>query len=110
MVSSIKDPDALAEEVCRVNIISPDMKDVIVKYCCFGNVKDKTRSLLQIIEGKVKGQPNCFHHFLATLRSSPDLSQLASVLQGSHGEFFLLLCYGHFVYTCTLFPLSQTID
>ena len=81
MVSSIKDPDALAKEVCRVNIIR---RDVVVK---FGNVKDKTRLLLQIIEDEVKGQPNYFHLFLSALRSSPDLSHLASVLQGSYGEF-----------------------
>ena len=89
MVSSIKDPDALAEGVCRVNIISLDTKDDIIKDDYFGNVKAKTRSLLQSIEGKVKGQPNCFHRFLTALRSSPDLSQLASVLQGSYGEFVL---------------------
>ena len=89
MVSSIKDPDALAEGVCRVNIISLDAKDDIIKDNYFGNVKAKTRSLLQSIEGKVKGQPSCFHRFLTALRSSPDLSQLASILQGSYGEFIL---------------------
>ena len=87
MVSSIKDPDALAEEVCRVNIISSDVRDVL---SFFGDAEAKTRSLLQIIEGKVKGQPNCFHHFLAALRSIPDLSQLASVLLHSHGECLII--------------------
>ena len=95
MVSSIKDPDALAEEVCRVNIISSDVGDVIT-VSFFGDAEAKTRSLLQIIEGKVKGQPNCFHHFLAALRSIPDLSQLASVLLYSHGEC-LIISKGHFI-------------
>ena len=89
MVSSIKDPDALAEGVCRVNIISLDTKDDIIKDTYFGYVKAKIRSLLQSIEEKVKGQPSCFHRFLTVLRSIPDLSQLASVLQGSYGEFVL---------------------
>ena len=100
MVSSIKDPDALAKEVCRVNIISSDVRDVL---SFFGDAEAKTRSLLQIIEGKVKGQPNCFHHFLAALRSIPDLSQLASVLLHSHGEC-LIISKGHF------YPVSIITD
>ena len=105
MVSSIKDPDALAEGVCRVNIISLDTKDDIIKDNYFGNVKAKTRSLLQSIEGKVKGQLSCFHCFLTVLRSIPDLSQLASVLQGSYGEFVLDI-----MDVFTLFPSLQIIN
>ena len=85
MVSSIKDPDALAEEVCRVNIISPVKKDVV---SFFADIKGQTCSLLQFIEEMIKRQPMCFRLFLSVLESSPDLSQLASVLQCSYGEFF----------------------
>ena len=90
MVSSIKDPDALAEEVCRVNIISPVMKDVV---SFFADIKGQTYTLLQFIEEMIRHQPMYFHLFLSALRSSPDLSQLASVLQGSYGEFFFLYIY-----------------
>lgn len=84
MVESIKDPDALAEAACRVNLVSADMKDMIVS---FGDAQAKTRPLLQLIEGKVKGHSPCFHQFLAVLRSLPGLSQLASHLQASYGGF-----------------------
>ena len=99
MVSSIKDPDALAEEVCRVNIISSNLKDIVD---LFADIKTRTDTLLKFIEEKITHQPMCFQEFLATLRSSPDLSQLASVLQGSYGEFILDI-----MDVFTRFPSSQ---
>jgi hypothetical protein len=84
MVRSIKDPDVLAEAACRADLISADMKDMIVG---FSDQQAKTRPLLQLIEGKVKGHPPYFHHFLAVLRSLPGLSELASCLQASYGGF-----------------------
>ena len=90
MVQSIKDPDALAEAACRANLIGPDVKDVIVQYGCFSDAQAKTRSLLQIIEGKVKGHSNYFHQFLAVLRNLPRLTQLASRLQASYGGFVVI--------------------
>ena len=86
MVSSIKDPDALAEEACKLELVSAEVKDVIISGC-FGEVENKCRSLLQSIESKVKGQDLHFHQFLAALRRLPDLSQLASELQSSYGRF-----------------------
>ena len=86
MVSSIKDPNALAEEACKLELLSPEVKDVIIN-SCFGTVELKCRSLLQSVEGKVKGQDLHFHQFLAALRRLPDLSQLATGLQTSYGRF-----------------------
>ena len=91
MVESIKDPDALAEAACSAELLTPGVKDVIVLHGCFADTQAKTRSLLQIIEGKVKGQPNVFHQFLAILRTLPALSQLALHVQASYGKCVLLL-------------------
>ena len=87
MVQSIKDPDALAEAACRVDLIDAGIKDMIV---AFRDVEAKTRSLLQIIEGKVKGHSIHFHLFLTALRSLPRLTRLASRLQASYGEFIMI--------------------
>lgn len=86
MVISITDPDALAEELCIAKIIAMDAKDLI-KHGWFRNVQDKTRSLLHIIEGKVKGEPRVFHKFLAVLTVIPGLSELASRLFSSYSKF-----------------------
>ena len=96
MIQSIEDPNALAEAACRANLISTDVKDVIVMYGCFNDVQAKTRSLLQIIEGKVKGQSTFFHQFLSVLRNLPRLTKLASCLQASYGGFIVIciVCKG----------------
>ena len=85
MVESIKDPDALAEAACRAKLISTDMKNMIVVYGYFHDAQAKTRSLLNIITGKVKSHSTYFHLFLAVLRNFPGLNQLASRLQASYG-------------------------
>ena len=87
MVQSIKDPDALAEAACKVNLIDTGIKDMIV---AFRDVETKTRSLLQIIEGKVKGHSIHFHLFLTALRSLPGLTRLISRLQASYGKFIMM--------------------
>ena len=96
MIQSIEDPNALAEAACRANLIGTDVKDVIVKYGCFSDVQAKTRSLLQIIEGKVKGHSTFFHQFLSVLRNLPRLTKLASCLQASYGGFIVIciVCKG----------------
>ena len=86
MVIFIKDPDALAEAACRVNLISPD---VIVQHDRISDAQIKTRSLLQCIQGKVTGQPRMFRLFIEVLRMLPGLSRLASYIQASYGEFTL---------------------
>ena len=89
MVTSIKDPDALAEAAYRANLVSPN--DVIMRFGCFNDVQGKTRLLLQIIEGKVKDHLLSFHQFLAVLRSLPGLTQLVSRLQASYGNVFIIM-------------------
>ena len=88
MVTSIRDPDALAEAACRANLVSPN---VIVRYGCFSDVQGKTRLLLQIIKGKVKDHPLSFHQFLAVLWSLSGLTQLASCLQASYGNVLVII-------------------
>ena len=85
MTFSIKDPDALVEEVSRLQLVTPEEKNFIVK-CCVGKVKNKCRALLQITEGKIKSQPRCFHQFLIALKNLPNLSHLAAILQSSYGK------------------------
>ena len=87
MVQSIKDSDTLAEAACRVDLIDAGIKDMIV---AFRDVEAKTRSLLQIIEGKVKGHHFHFHLFLTALRSLFGLTRLISRLQASYGEFIIM--------------------
>ena len=88
-MTSIKNPDALAEAACSAKLLIPELKDVIVSHGCFADTQAKTRSLLQIIEGKVKGEPIIFHQFLAILRRLPGLSQLASQLQENYGTYMI---------------------
>ena len=87
MVESIKDPDALAEAACGVGLVSADMKDIIIG---FSDAQAKTRSLLQMIEGKVKNDSIHFHQFVAMLMNLPGLNQLASRLQASYGGFIVI--------------------
>ena len=87
IVTSVTDPNALAEEACRVNLISADVRDVFTKCCHFGSIQDKTRSLLQAIERKMKGQSSVFHQFVAVLKILPGLSELASRLHSSYCRF-----------------------
>ena len=89
MVQSIRNPDVLAEAACSANLLIPELKDVIISHGCFADTQAKTRSLLQIIEGKVKGEPIIFHQFLAVLRKLPGLSQLASQVQANYGMCML---------------------
>ena len=63
------------------------MKDMIVD---FSDAQAKIRSLLQIIEGKVKGHSTYFHQFLAVLRNHPGLTWLASRLQASYGRLIVV--------------------
>ena len=87
MVESIKDPDALTEAACRASLVSADMKDMIIG---FSDAQAKTRSLLQMVEGKVKSHSIHFHQFLAVLRKLSGLNQLASRLQASYGGFVVI--------------------
>ena len=84
MINSVTDPDALAEEACRVGLVDPDIKDMLV--LSSAGAKTKARSLLQSIEGKIKGQPNLFHRLLAVLRNLPELTDLANILQMTYGK------------------------
>ena len=88
MVQSIKDPDALAEAACSVGLVNQDA--LILLRCWSGDAQSKTRSLLQIIEGKVKDQCHHFHQFLTVLRSLR-LTKLMSRLQNAYGQFFYLV-------------------
>lgn len=82
-MESIKDPDALAEAACCVGLVNRDA--VTLLHGWSGDAKAKTRSLLQIIEGKVKDQRHHFLEFLTVLRSLR-LTGLVSRLQLSYGE------------------------
>ena len=49
------------------------------------DIKTKTGSLLQSIEGKIKGQPVYFQYFLALLKKLPGLADLGIILQKTYG-------------------------
>ena len=86
MVDAITDPDALAEEACRVGLIHPEVKAVLLSFPA--DSKAKACSLLQSIERKINGQPLYFHHFLALLKKLPGLVNLGiiHVLQKTYGK------------------------
>ena len=88
-MESIKDPDALAEAACSVGLVNQDILIVLRGGGWSGDAKAKTRSLLQIIEGKVKDQCHHFHQFLTVLRSL-HLTELVSRLQLSYGQLYLV--------------------
>ena len=87
VVDSVTDPDALAEEACRVDLIHPETKDMMMSFPV--DAKTKARSLLQSIEGKIKGQPHLFHHLLIVLKKLPELNHLGVTLQHTYGEAML---------------------
>ena len=89
IVESIKDPDALAEAACSAGLVNQDILIVLRGCGLSGDAKAKTRSLLQIIEGKVKDQCHHFLEFLTVLRSL-HLSELVSQLQNSYGQLYLV--------------------
>ena len=90
MVTSIKDPDALVAAACKADLVSSqDTFSLLRGGGWSGDAQAKTRSLLQIIEGKVKGEPVIFHQFLAVLRKLPGLSELASQVLANYGMCIL---------------------
>ena len=89
IAESIKDPDALAEAACSAGLVNQDILIVLRGCGLSGDAKAKTRSLLQIIEGKVKDQRHHFLEFLTVLRSLR-LSELVSQLQNSYGQLYLV--------------------
>ena len=105
IVESIKDPDPLAEAACCVGLVNQDAL-VLLRGCGLsGDAKAKTRSLLQIIEGKVKDQRHHFLEFLTVLRSLR-LTGLVSRLQLSYGELYLVYEFNqggdNIVFSCRL--------
>ena len=90
MVTSITNPDTVAEEACRVNIISSEAK-TIVQRGRYGSIKDKSFSLLKYIEDTVKRQPFAFHQFRLVLVFIPGLASLAHCLLSSYSRFMLSL-------------------
>ena len=82
MVDAITDPDALAEEACKVDLIHPESKRILQSLPI--DTKTKSRSLLQSIEGKIKNEAVLFHHFLALLKKLPRLTNLGIILQRTY--------------------------
>ena len=78
--------DSFAEEACRVGIVNPEVKDVLLPLPL--DIKAKARSLLQSIEGKIKGQPTVFHRLLSVLRNMPIpvVNAVATDLQNKYGK------------------------
>ena len=98
MVTSIKDPDALAAAACKADLVSSQDTFSLLCGCGWsGNAQAKTRSLLQVIEGKVKGEPIIFHQFLAILRNLPGLFLLASQVQANYGMYTLSFRFSEFI-------------
>ena len=89
IAESIKDPDALAEAACSAGLVNQDILIVLRGGGWSGDAKAKIRSLLQIIEGKVKDQCHHFHQLLTVLRSLR-LTELVSRLQISYGQLYLV--------------------
>ena len=106
MATSIEDPDALVAAAGKADLVSS--QDAFSLLCgggWIGDAQAKTRSLLQIIEGKVKGEPVIFHQFIAVLRMLPGLSQLASQVQANYG-----MCMLSAQFFCWKFYLVMVTD
>ena len=93
MIDAITDPDSLAEEACKVDLIHPESKKILQSLPV--DAKTKARSLLQTIEGKINGQPVLFHHFLALLKKLPGLAELRISLQDTYGKDITLSLWLH---------------
>ena len=89
IIDAITDPDALAEEACKIDLMHPETKDMLVSFPA--DIKTKASSLLQSIEVKIKGQPILFHHFLALLKKLSGLTNLGVILQKTYGIIILIL-------------------
>ena len=105
MVGAITDPDAVAEEACKVGLIHPESKKILQSLPV--DTKTKARSLLQSIEGKIEGQPLLFHHFLALLKKLPGLADLGIILQKTYGKDVLAIDHLNFI--CNLYENAACI-
>ena len=105
MVDAITDPDAVAEEACRVGLIHPKSKWIL--HSLPADAKTKARSLLQSIKGKIEGQPFCFHHFLALLKKLPGLADLGIILQKTYGKDILAIDHLNFI--CNLYENAACV-
>ena len=78
--------DSFAEEACRVGIVSPEVKDVILPLPL--DTKTKARSLLQSIEERIKGQPTVFHQLLSVLQNLriPTVNAVATDVLSKYGK------------------------
>ena len=82
---AITDPDALAEEACKVGLIHPESKRILQSFPADAKTAE-ARSLLQSVEGKIKDQPVYFQYFLALLKKLPGLTSLGIIIQKTYGK------------------------
>ena len=86
IVTSIQDPDALAEEACKAGLIPLHVKEMLIN-TPFPDGDSKVMTILLTIEGRIKDNPQLFRtHLMSVLRKQPGLDGVVSTLQASYGE------------------------
>ena len=88
IVSSIQDPDHLAEDAANCGLISVQIKTVILTAKL--SADDRAWVILLTIDSRIKESPQLLQtHVIPVLRKQPGLDRIVSTLQASCGESLL---------------------
>ena len=88
IVSSIQDPDRLAEDAASCGLISVPVKTVILTAKL--SADDRAWVVLLTIDSRIKESPQLLQtHVIPVLRKQPGLDRIVSTLQASYGESLL---------------------
>lgn len=98
--------ESFIEEACKISLIHPDVKQMILSLSADANAKAHT--LLTTIEEKIEKEPIHFRHLLTVLASLPHAEEnaVATILQERCGNLSVnvssLMDNFHIVNFCTL--------
>jgi hypothetical protein len=82
-VSSIQDPDRLAEDAANRGLISVPVKNLILTAGL--SIDDRALTVLLLIDSRIRESPRLLHtHVIPMLRRQPGLDRIVSTLQASY--------------------------
>ena len=82
IVTNVRDPNALAGEVCRAGLILPQVMSLLTNNPTLTD-RTKVMTILNYVVGEVSRQPYLSQSLLTVLQSQPELSSLLSTFQAA---------------------------
>ena len=86
----MRDPNALAEEFCRADLILPEMIALLTNNPTLTD-RTKVMTILSCVVDVVSLQPYLSQSLLTVLQSQPELSSLFSTFQAASKTMFTVL-------------------